>query len=269
MTEPLITIATVNYNTADFVELIIYSLKKLTCNSYKLIVCDNGSNPADIEKIKRLSQENEKVELFFRQQNAAASMAHGQALDLLIEKSASKYTAVLDSDCVFLLKNWDIELTNHLDEKVKIFGATSPSLRAGPRLGGGDFPLPFAAVFETEIFKSLEISCTPGDITKGQDTSWQWRQKFSAAGLYGKVFTVYNTRDFRDGFFAEFIGVEEYYLDDGKLVASHFGRGASLGAAKYMKWFRVPLISTPIKKYFGKSDKKKWIKKCYQIIDSQ
>ncbi len=269
MAKPLLTVVTVNYNTSDFVELLIYSLSKLTCNTYKLIVCDNGSAAGDIAKLNRLSKSNAEVELIFRRQCSSASIAHGRALDLLIAKSESKYTVVLDSDCVFLLQGWDVELVKSLAGGVKIIGSTSPFSRSGIRFGGGDFPLPFAALFETDTYKSLDISCVPGDVSVGQDTCWQWREKFSRAGFSGLTFGVRNTRDHKSGLFSDIVGVEEYYLFDGRLVAAHFGRGASFGAAKYLKWFKVPLFSTLLKRQFGKWDKRRWIKRCYGIIDSQ
>jgi glycosyltransferase involved in cell wall biosynthesis len=267
--QPLITVVTVNYNTADFIELMLYTLEKLTNNFYQVFICDNGSTAEDIEKLENIAQKYNNLELIFRRQNTTASIAHGQAIDILIEKSNSKYTAILDSDCVFLLKNWDIELIKEFDEKVKIVGATSPRMRTGDRVGGGDFPLPFAVLFETDVYKSLEIQCAPAKDQVGCDTCWQWKQKFSAAGFAGKTLVTYNTRDFKQGPFSDLIGIEEYYLNDGRLIAAHFGRGSSLGAAKYLKWLKIPVVLTPLKKIFGRIDKKKWIKKCYEIINSQ
>lgn len=266
---PLVTVVTVNYNTADFITLMLYSLEKLTANSYRVVICDNGSTEEDLSKLKALAEKYNNLELVFRRQNAKASIAHGQALDILIEKSNSQYTAVLDSDCVFLLKNWDTELIKEIDEKVKIIGATSSRLRCGERVGGGDFPLPFAALFETRTYKSLNIQCVAEDYQTGLDTCWQWKTKFTIAGFTGKPLIAHNTRDFKQGPFRNLVAIEEYYLSDGRLIASHFGRGSSFGAAKYIKWLKVPVVLTPLKKLLGRIDKRKWIKKCYEIIDNQ
>ena len=268
MPEPLITILTVNYNTSDFIELILYALRKLTANAYKVSICDNGSTPADLAKLKLMADKSGNVELIFRQQNSSTT-AHGEALDILIEKVNTKYTAILDSDCTFLIKHWDRRLIEYLDDKSKIVGSTSPQNRAGARVGGGGFPLPFAVLFETQAYKNLGIQCIPDDIEAGQDTCWQWEPKFTKAGYTGKTFITKNSRDFKQGPFASLTGIEQYYTEQGQLIASHFGRGATNGAAKYFQQLRIPLVTRCLKRYCGRLEKKEWMSRCRQIIDEQ
>lgn len=269
MAEPLITVLTVNYNTSDFIELMLYSLSKLTATPYKVIICDNGSKNKDISKLKISAQKNNNVELLFRQQTKPGSIAHAEALDLLIEKVDTKYTVIMDSDCVFLLKSWDEKLIEKIDDKVKVIGTTCPEDRCGQRIGAGAFPLPFAVLFETDVYKKLGIGCVSGDVKKGEDTCWQWKAKFTAGGYEGQTFITRNTRDFKKGPFRELTGIEEYYLDEDILIASHFGRGSSNGAAKYFKWFNIPVISAYIRRYYGRIEKKRWISKCCEIINEQ
>ena len=269
MPKPLITVLTVNYNTSDFIELMLYSFSKLTINPYKVIICDNGSKNKDISKLKVLAQENDCVELLFRQQTKSGSIAHAEALDLLIEKIDTKYTVIMDSDCVFLLKNWDEILIKNINDKTKITGSTSPENRSGNRVGGGNFPLPFAVLFETEIYKQLDLSCLPGDKAKGQDTCWQWMPGFTNNGFKGKTFITRNTRDFQAGPFGDLIATEEYYTEQEQFIAAHFGRGSSSGAAKYFKWLKIPVISGCLRRCYGRTEKKKWIDKCYGIINEQ
>ena len=170
MPEPLITILTVNYNTSDFIELMLYALRKLTLNQYKVIICDNGSNKKDIRKITEISQKHQNVELILRQQAGTGSKAHGTALDVLIGMSNTKYTVTLDSDCTFLLKNWDVELIKLIDDKIKIVGSGFPSSDVENVIRGEGFPLPFASLFETEVYKKLNISCIPRDVNNKKDT---------------------------------------------------------------------------------------------------
>lgn len=269
MVEPLITVVTVNYNTSDFIELMLYALRKLTFNSYKVIICDNGYKDKDILRLVKIAKENKGVELIFRQQNGPASKAHSEALDVLIGMVNTKYTVTFDSDCTFLLKNWDKRLIEKIDDKVKVIGTTCPEGRCGQRIGAGAFPLPFAALFETDVYKKLGISCVAGNVKKGEDTCWQWKTKFAAGGYEGQIFITRNTRDFKKGPFRELTGIEEYYLDEDILIASHFGRGSSNGAAKYFKWFKIPIISAYIRRYCGRIEKKRWISTCYQIINEQ
>jgi hypothetical protein len=268
MDEPEITILTVNYNTSDFIKLILYAIKKLTVSKYKVLICDNGSRQKDILKLAEIAKINECVEIIYRQQRESGSIAHGEALDILIGLVHSKYTVIMDSDCTFLMNGWDEEMISQVNGDVKIIGATSPISRAGGREAGGDFPLPFAVLFETAVFRELKICCTPANKNIGQDTGWEWREKFKEAGYKGKTFISTSTRDYKKGYFRDIIGVEEYYTDDMRLIASHFGRGSSLGEAKYFKWLNIPIISQVIRKSYGKIEKRRWINKCNQLIDS-
>lgn len=269
MTEPLITIVTANYNTSDFIKLMLYALDKLTFNPYKVIICDNGSKDSDILNLVKIAQNDENVELVFRKQTSEASQAHAEALDILISKANTKYTVTLDSDCTFLVKDWDTKLLKEINGKIKIVGSGFPSINKENKNRGKGFPLPFISLFETEVYKELNISCLPGDIKKAEDTCWQWPHKFTHAGYKGFALVGKNTRYFKKGRFGGILGVAEYYTTDGNLTACHFGRGASSGAAKYFKWLKIPVFSGLLKRCCGRIDKKKWISKCYEIINEQ
>ncbi|MCK9602780.1 MAG: glycosyltransferase [Candidatus Omnitrophica bacterium] len=265
----LLSVLITNYNTLDFIKLSLFALKKLTKNKYKVLINDNGSRKKEVDELKRIGDTNKNIFVNFRRaQHAHASYAHAEALDILIDMADTEYTVVLDSDCIFLLKNWDEALINGLNEKIKIIGTPLPQGRSG--LKPYDFPFQFAVLFETKIYKELEISCMPKDILKGQDTCWEWMPKFVNNGYLGRIFTVENTRDFKDGPFNKII-CEEYYIDNGKLIVSHFGRGSSGGIVKYYhKWyFNMPIISRAIRKYAASKQKKRWMDICYNLIVDQ
>lgn len=265
----LLSILITNYNTLDFIKLSLLALKKLTGNKYKVLINDNGSRKTEVDELKRIRDANKNIFVNFRRsQYTHASYAHAEALDILIDMADTQYTAVLDSDCIFLLKDWDEVLINELDGKIKIIGTPLPQGRSG--LKPYNFPFQFAVLFETKIYKDLKVSCMPKDILKGQDTCWEWMPKFINNGYEGRIFTVKNTRDFKDGPFKKIV-CEEYYLDDGRLIASHFGRGSSGGSVKYYhKWFfNIPIASNLIKKSVALQQKKNWGKICCDLIDSQ
>ena len=276
MSKPLITIVSANYNDSLFKELMLYAFDKLTFNSFKTIFMDNGSDKRNVSVLRKLLENYDNLNIIYQNQNVAGSQGHGEALDKMIDMVDTKYTVVMDSDCTFLMKNWDEYLLNEIDDKIKIIGSSSPPDRAGIRIGGGDFPLPFATLFETNIYKKLNISCMPGDVTKGEDTCWEWKTKFINNGFSGKTFITKNTRDYKDGPFGKLTGIEEYYTDNDKLIASHFGRGASGGLAKYTskddkKFYNLiialPYLGNIFAKYRGKNEMQLWIEKCYNIID--
>lgn len=265
---PKITVLITNYNTSHFVELSLYALEKLTKNPYLVLINDNGSNYHHIKRLKKITAGRDNIEVIWRTScDKRASFAHAQALDAMIQKVCTPYTVILDSDCTFLLKNWDEFLTGYLNDSIKIAG--SPNARGRTGLKPDDFPFQFAVVFETETYKRLGISCMPGNILKGEDTCCQWKPKFTQAGYKSRILITRNTRDYKQGPFASLTGIEEYYTDDDRLVAVHFGRGSSLGAAKYLQWLKLPIIGTAVKKIFGNLEKQKWVAICREIIDSQ
>lgn len=267
----LISVLLTNYNTLDFINLSLLSLRRLTNNKYKVLINDNGSRKIDILGLKKITYENKNVIVNYRKSKYKfedASYAHAEALDILINMVDTEYTVVLDSDCVFLLKDWDKLLISKINNTVKIIGTPLPEGRSG--LKPYNFPFQFGVLFDTKTYKNLKISCMPRDILKGEDTCWEWFSKFTNNGYKGVVFTVKNTRDYHEGPFKNLI-CEEYYIENGKLIASHFGRGSSGGIVKYYhKWyFNMPIVSRITKKYAATKQKKLWMEKCYNLIVNQ
>ncbi len=229
----LLTIVLASRNDSIFIKLFLTALKKLTKNSFKVIICDNGSDKINQFHLSKIVREFKNVHLF-RLEAEAGNRGHGKTLDYLISIVDTKYCVVMDSDCIVLKKNWDEIMLKSLDEKIKIIGATASKQRSGNRIGAGDFPLPFLAMFEIDFYRSIKISCLPGDILLGQDTCWEWKTKIESNNYRGKTFVTKNTRDYIQGPFRDLTGVEEYYHED-ILIAAHFGRGGSQGLAKFIK----------------------------------
>ncbi len=270
--EKLITIITINYNTAEFIDLMLYAFKKLTLNSYKVLICDNGSNDEELLKLVKVVQKYENVEIIFRVQSQAGSIGHAEALDLLIEKVDTKYTVIMDSDCTFLMKSWDKHVIDKISDVVKIVGTprqTKDSHNALTKKVYGDFPSPYAVLFDTDIYKQLNISCMPGNIDEGKDTVWEWKSKFESDNYSGHSLNMINTRFTNDQFFPNLVGIAVYYMDN-KLMASHFGRGSSGGVSKYKNWYywRIPIISSFLRKQRSLQEKENWILKSTRIIDT-
>ena len=229
----ILTAVLVSRNDSIFIKLFLIALKKLTKNKFKVIICDNGSDKKNQLLLSKIVSSFKNVHLI-RMELEAGNKGHGKALDYLINNTDTKYCVVMDSDCIVLKNNWDEIMINSLCDSVKIIGATSPVKRKGNRIGAGDFPLPFLALFETNFYKSMNISCMPGDMSLGQDTCWEWKTKIEDNNYEGKTFTTLNTRDFDKGPFKRLTGVEEYYSNN-DLIAAHFGRGGSQGLAKFIK----------------------------------
>ncbi len=265
--KPLLSILITNYNTLDFVRLSLFAIEKLTSNPYVILINDNGSRASEITALKKVASENSSIKLFLRRTELTGSPAHAKALDLMVENVQTPYTVILDSDCTFLMQGWDQYMINCINDNVKIVG--SPLAQGRSCKKPDDFPFQFAVLFETETYKKLNISCMPRNIEKGEDTCWQWKPKFLEAGYSANALITKNTRDFKGITFGDLIGIENYYTCNDDLIASHFGRGSSGGAAKFLKWLKIPVFSRYIKKYYGSFEKKKWLDRCHKIIAEQ
>jgi|APSaa5957512535_1039671.scaffolds.fasta_scaffold05151_3 hypothetical protein len=262
-----ITILTVNYNTSDFVNLMLFAFERLTKNTYKVLICDNFYNKKEALRIRAVANKYKNVEVIYRKQTQSGSVGHAEAMDILVSKVDTPYFVTMDADCTFLLKDWDEILISKIDGKIKVVGTALPESRINYK--PMDFPLVFAVLYETETFNKLKPSFMPGDLKmdKTRDTGWQIRELYLKNGFKGLVFKGVNTRLVKHTPFANAL-CAVYYCDN-QLIASHFSRGSGAGLAKYNnRWyFNIPLISIVFKKVYGLKEKKYWINKSIYIIN--
>jgi glycosyltransferase involved in cell wall biosynthesis len=264
-----ITIVAVNFNSSDFIKLMLYGLQKLTYNPFKVLLCDNGSNRQELAKLKHIVAKYNNIEVIYRTQSKAGSIGHAEVLDILCSKVDTPYFVVMDADAVYLLKNWDTCLIDRIGEKVKCIG-TAVS-RAIKNEKPTDFPQVYSVLFETATFKVLGGSFMPDVVAPSEltDTGYKVRNAYLKAGYKGLVFETKSTREFKDTCFGNIICVA-YYLA-GELVSSHFGRGSGKVWQKYTNWYTNILgkyaryLLMPISMY----EKHRWIALCKKIIDQQ
>lgn len=262
----MLTILITNYNTSDFIELSLYSLKKLTKNSYVVYVYDDGSNPADYQQLQKIIIPYKNVTLIrgvAHQLDGEA--AHSTALNSLTPLIQTPYFCILDSDAFWLKKNWDEILVGQLDHQIKAIGTQPPPLK--PQ----DFPAIFAILLETETFKKLNVQFSTPSQPGVRGIGHQLRSRYLAAGFAGKTIESKITRSYKHGPFKDII-CAEYYLDKDyqKIFASHFGRGSSGGIAKYQNLvYHLPIIGNRLLAQKGQKEKKLWLDLCRKIIDEQ
>jgi hypothetical protein len=264
-----ITILTVNYKTSDFIDLMLYAFERLTKNTYQVIICDNYTSDKEVLRISLLVKKYKNIEVIYRNQTQAGSIGHAEAMDILVSKVNTPYFITMDSDCIFLLKDWDEILIAKIDNKIKLIGTTSPE---GPNNKKPmDFPFVFAVLYETKVFHKLNPSFMPGNmkIDSSKDTGWEIRGKYLSNGYNGLVFKGLNTRFVKDTPYGDMI-CAVYYMD-GELIASHFSRGSSDGVVKYNnRWyFNIPFMSRVFKKIRGINERKRWIKISYSLINME
>lgn len=275
MNKPLITICTVNYNSSDFIGLMLYAFNKLTSNSYKVVIRDNNSTVEDYNNLKKIIEKYDNVLLYREEENSRGSVAHGKALNDLVSRIDTDYGVIVDADATFLIKNWDGILLEKINEDTPIYGTQADMAGGKPK----DFPLMFALMFKTQILKDLKIDFRPKDISLFQDTGWEIREKYKAAGYQGGLIYDFNTRDYKKGPFSNIV-CSEYYLDKeakGGIFAAHFGRGSAPKAKKLISIRnRSSIFVKIINKFLSyaniikwRKDKKLWITKAYKIINNQ
>ena len=222
---PRLSVLVANHNSSVFVELSMLALRELTEGSYQVLITDDGSRPDDVARLEAVVAREPSARLFhLPPEPRGGSWAHAAALDFLVERVDTPFTAVLDADCTPLMLGWDSYLIDQLDEATKIIGSRLADGESGGK--PTDFPTPFLALFETEAYRQLGISAMPEEPTSVRDTCWQWRPKYLEAGYRGKTLGVVNTRYEPSPPFEGLVcGI--FFGDDGRTVGSHFGRGSS------------------------------------------
>jgi glycosyltransferase involved in cell wall biosynthesis len=265
--DSLITILCVNFNTSDFIEVMLYSFKRLTAQPYEVLIVDNGSNDKHLLRLAKVAQDYTNVKLIYRRQTVSGSIGHGEAMDLLVSMVRTPYFVTMDSDAVFLIRNWDEILISRINEKIKAIGTQA----SGKKIK--DFPLMYAVLYSTDAFKKSNARFLPSsnfgqDGQNNYDTGWQVRENFIKCGYYGEVLKFKNTRTYHDGPYADMLAAE-YYMDEvHEIFVSHFGRGSSGGLPKIQNWWRkIPLIGSIFARIIARSERKLWIARSRLIIN--
>lgn len=265
-----VSILIVNYNTADFVALALFALKKLTRHPYKVFIVDNQSAWPDYQKLKRAVGEYPNVMLERNETPLRGSEAHGFGLNLLMPRVDTPYFAILDADATWLRKDWDDVLIRQINDRVKVVGTEA---------AGGKhpwFPETYCIFFETQAFRDLGVDFMPRNLDAGEDTAWKLRFKYREHGYVAKLIEFKNTRTYKAGPFRDLI-TAEFYLDGDyqNIFASHFSRGSTLGADKYQcSWWggklaRVPGLGPAWLRWRGEREKMQWLNICREIVERQ
>jgi hypothetical protein len=201
-----------------------------------------------------------------RKQTMTPSLAHGGALDAMLPYVRTPYVTVMDADACFLQYGWDKIMIDELKGDCHAVG--TPHAFA-TKYRYVDFPLMYATMYKTETLRNLHCRFVPvaGKETVGFDTGWEIRHKFTEAGLTAKVFSARSTRDWKGGPFCNVV-CDEFWHND-QLIASHYGRGSSIGAAKYFKNCSIPLIASALRRVAGLRERSEWLVTARKLIKRQ
>ncbi len=231
-----------------------------------MIICDNGSKSKDLRCLKALCKDEDNIEIIFSQQSVSGSIGHGEALDILASKIETPFFVVVDSDVVFLHKDWDAIWLSRINDKVKAIGTESSGNK--PR----DFPNIYAVLYETDSFRKIDCSFLPDMETYKDgvytDTGWQVREGFLKYGHEGETLEIRNTREYKEGPFRKFTGVGEFYLKgQKKIFLAHYGRGATGGFPKFMaKKGALKIFARMLAWRESRREKKAWLSSVRQYL---
>lgn len=96
--EPLVSIITPCYNSADFIVPTLHSVLEQTYKNWELIVIDDCSKDNTCKIIEGFVQQNHNIKLIKLSQNGGVANARNVGL----EHAKGKYVAFLDSDDIWL-----------------------------------------------------------------------------------------------------------------------------------------------------------------------
>jgi glycosyltransferase involved in cell wall biosynthesis/ADP-heptose:LPS heptosyltransferase/ubiquinone/menaquinone biosynthesis C-methylase UbiE len=111
---PPLTIISVNYNTKEWIKLLVEKVNEFTRVPYELIIVDNGSSDGSVEYLESLRN--------IRLIKTGANLGHGPALDYGFLFIRTKYAIVIDSDAHPIHPDWVHKLISPLDQDCLISG---------------------------------------------------------------------------------------------------------------------------------------------------
>jgi glycosyltransferase involved in cell wall biosynthesis len=265
------TVIIVNFNTLDFVRLSLYALQKLSSEPHRILLCDNGSDGSEIRALQELGNLYSNLDLIYRNQSCAGSVGHAEALDLLVSYVETDYFMVLDADAVILLRDWDRILLGMLNSQTKVVGTQ------GKEGKFQDFPLIYAAMFETAAFRQAGGSFMPMGHMEvvGKkfrlDTGEQLRALYANRNYQSIVLPSEQTGR-ENGLIFKGIPSYEFFLtrSNKTLFAAHYGGGSLKNTAKVIAWWKhIPYLGRLIAKRRNRLWKRKWIRKAYDHLQKQ
>ena len=90
----LVSIITPSYNSKRFIEDTVKSVQNQTYTNWEMIIVDDCSNDGTREILTRLADLDDRIKVFFMNENSGAAIARNKAL----KEAKGKFIAFLDSD---------------------------------------------------------------------------------------------------------------------------------------------------------------------------
>lgn len=94
MTEPLVSVITPVYNSAQFLEACISSVLAQTYQNWEMLIADDNSTDTSVEIIQKYCEKDARIKIFRMQKNSGTAAAR----NLAIQHAKGKYITFLDAD---------------------------------------------------------------------------------------------------------------------------------------------------------------------------
>jgi glycosyltransferase involved in cell wall biosynthesis len=162
LNKPQVSIIFPVYNGEKSLLKSINSVREQTYQDWELLVVDDASTDSSVERIKMISNYDNRIRLFKMQRNSGAAVARNTA----IERAEGRFIAFLDCD--------DIWFPNKLEQQLSFMqqSKTAFSFTAYSRIHESGEILTTIGVPESLTYKDLLNTCYIGCLTVIYDTHY-------------------------------------------------------------------------------------------------
>lgn len=149
----IITLISVNYNTREWAELFIKSVRKFTQLDYEIVIVDNASKDDSVEWLA------EQKDIVFKP--LYSNIGHGRGLDFAMQFARGQYCFAFDIDTHVQREGWEADLISlyKSDYRIRLVAA-----KGGEPDDNPPKPIhPCWMLFETKFFRDNNLSFVPRD----------------------------------------------------------------------------------------------------------
>jgi len=226
VTKSDLTVLTVVENDQGIFDLLIDSIYKFTDPVPHIIVCDQGRN-----KIMSKYRNDSNITIVSNKPTmAGGSNRHGEGLNKIFPMVSTLKTAIIESDCILLRKNWD-HLTQH-------------KMIAAPK-GKDLYHICFVLFYTSVLERNGTIDFRPGKdgnranrpYQPHEDVGWQIKDKVKPDEIELMEFKDCKTGA---GFYFDSSFQSDELWVEGQPTVAHFGRGSNISGKAVRKGFKHP-----------------------------
>jgi hypothetical protein len=223
------TVGIVNFNSSVYLKYIVKSLYDFNDpRQFNLIIVDNSKlhERDELQQIVACYRYYDNIEVIYHVPMAHfPSGQHGEALNIILEKSNTPFLMVQDPDFFWVQKNHLTTLERYFSQGYLAIGA--PYRTRNIKDGNKNFPAAFGCAYKKEALSGVDFSPSNSlsEISElGRDVGWKIRETLSS----GRFLSFEQSKsDIHLGLgkFSYDVNPYEYYLE-GRKVAYHLFKGS-------------------------------------------